>query len=49
MLPGGVVDSHPLTAPVSIPVPADIARIEAETIPDWKSDDVEDIDPLADH
>ena len=30
-LPGGVVDSHPLTAPVSIPVPADIARIEAET------------------
>lgn len=49
VLPGGVVDSHPLTAPVQIPVPATIARIEAETNPDWKSDDDQDFDALADH
>ncbi len=49
VLPGGVIDSYPLTAPVRIPVPADIARIEAETVPAWKSDNAEDTDPLAAH
>ncbi len=50
-LPGGVVDSFPLTRPVVIDVPEDIARIEAEARPAWQhrrgSDD--DLDPLASH
>lgn len=49
VLPGGVVDSHPLTAPVQIAVPADIARIEVETTPAWKSENAEDIDPMSAH
>ena len=29
-LPGGVVDSHPLMAPVDIPVPPEVAAMEAD-------------------
>ncbi|MCC5989839.1 MAG: nitrous oxide reductase family maturation protein NosD [Pararhodobacter sp.] len=50
-LPGGVLDSFPLTRPVVIDVPEHIARMEAEARPAWAhgrgSDD--DIDPLTSH
>ncbi|MDR9484234.1 MAG: nitrous oxide reductase family maturation protein NosD [Sediminimonas sp.] len=38
-LPGGVVDSHPLTRPVTIPVPPDIAAMEAERADKWRKDE----------
>jgi nitrous oxidase accessory protein len=50
-LPGGVLDSHPLTRPVEIPVPPEIAALEAESRPDWgdKGQDDDEFDPLAAH
>lgn len=50
-LPGGVVDSFPLTAPVTIPVPDTFTRIEAATRPAWANGttDDADIDALATH
>jgi nitrous oxidase accessory protein len=50
-LPGGVVDSFPLTRPVEIAVPEAIAAKEAEARPAWqygRTDDAE-LDPLAGH
>jgi len=50
-LPGGVVDSHPLIAPVDILVPAEIAAMEAEVAGRWLKEPVddEDTDPLTSH
>ena len=44
-LPGGVLDSFPLMVPVSIPVPDDIATMEAETAGRWAQGTFDDIDP----
>ena len=51
ILPGGVVDSFPLMQPVVIPVPEDIAAMEAEARPAWLTEEVDDaeLDPLAGH
>jgi len=48
-LPGGVLDSHPLMRPVSIPVPTDIARLEAEASGRWQgqTDDTDLDDPTS--
>ena len=43
-LPGGVVDSHPLMAPVAIPVPDDIAAMEALVAGRWAKGNFDDID-----
>lgn len=51
ILPGGVTDSHPLMQPHTIPVPDDIAALEAEVAGRWSEgqfDDI-DIDDLATH
>ncbi len=49
-LPGGVLDSFPLTRPVEIDVPESVARMEAEARPRWlhgrQSDEP---DPLTSH
>jgi nitrous oxidase accessory protein len=44
ILPGGVTDSHPLMQPLSIPVPDDIAPIEAEVAGRWTKGQFDDID-----
>lgn len=41
-LPGGVLDSHPLMAPVVIPIPEDIARMQAETAGRWLEETEDD-------
>jgi nitrous oxidase accessory protein len=43
-LPGGVVDSHPQMAPVEIPVPPEIAAMEAEVAGRWPKDTTDDTD-----
>ncbi|MBU9697668.1 nitrous oxide reductase family maturation protein NosD [Rhodobacteraceae bacterium HSP-20] len=50
-LPGGVVDSAPLMAPTDLPVPADIAAMEAGTRGRWAqgTEDDTDTDDLASH
>lgn len=50
-LPGGVLDSHPLIAPIEIAVPEDIARMEADSDPAWRNGmtDDTDLDPLTSH
>jgi nitrous oxidase accessory protein len=51
ILPGGVVDSHPLMAAPEIAVPARIAEMEAAAQPAWlleRTDDA-DLDPVAGH
>ncbi len=50
-LPGGVVDSFPLTRPVEIDVPEAIARMEAEARPRWLHGrlDADELDPLTSH
>lgn len=45
ILPGGVTDSHPLMQPLSIPVPADIAAIEAQVAGRWAHGSYDDLDP----
>ena len=35
LMPGGVVDSHPLLKPVDIAVPEEVATLEHATRPDW--------------
>jgi nitrous oxidase accessory protein len=45
ILPGGVTDSHPLMQPHDIPVPADIAALEAEVAGRWTEGQFDDIDP----
>lgn len=37
-LPGGVVDSHPLARPITIPVAPDIAAMEAKRANKWRKD-----------
>lgn len=44
ILPGGVTDSHPLMQPLTIPVPADIAAMEAEVAGRWAKGSYDDID-----
>jgi nitrous oxidase accessory protein len=50
-LPGGVLDSHPLTRPIEIEVPPHIAAFEAETRPDWRHGKIDEaeLDPLEGH
>lgn len=50
-LPGGVLDSYPLTRPVEIAVPEHIARMEAEARPAWRYGRQEDdsLDALSGH
>ncbi|MFV0410644.1 MAG: nitrous oxide reductase family maturation protein NosD [Paracoccus sp. (in: a-proteobacteria)] len=52
-MPGGVVDSFALTAPVQVPVPEDIAAQEAAAEPRWLKEGYEQghdtSDPLASH
>lgn len=50
-LPGGVVDSHPLTRPVEIAVPSEAAGYEASAKPSWLKDKKNDdsFDPLKSH
>ena len=43
-LPGGVVDSHPAMQPVTIPVPEDIAAIEAAVAGRWQESEEDDFD-----
>lgn len=43
-LPGGVVDSHPLMAPLTIPVPPEYAAMEAEVAGRWLKDTEDDAD-----
>ncbi|WP_417588126.1 nitrous oxide reductase family maturation protein NosD [Pararhodobacter oceanensis] len=47
-LPGGVLDSYPLTRPVLIPVPAEILQIETTTRPAWLDGSDEDDDSFPD-
>ena len=44
-LPGGVLDSHPLMAPLTIPVPPETAALEAEVAGRWAQGSYDDIDP----
>ena len=50
-LPGGVLDSHPLMAPLEIPVPAEILPFETEAAGRWTkgSYDEFDLDDLGSH
>lgn len=43
-LPGGVLDSHPLMAPITIPVPEDIAAMQALVGDRWLKDTEDDPD-----
>ena len=45
ILPGGVTDSHPLMQPITIPVPDDIALMEAAVAGRWTQGTYDDIDP----
>jgi len=45
ILPGGVTDSHPLMQPVTIPVPADFAAMEAAVAGRWTEGHYDDLDP----
>jgi nitrous oxidase accessory protein len=47
VLPGGVVDSHPLMRPIEIEVPNDIAALETEARLQRPAD--AELDPLGDH
>jgi nitrous oxidase accessory protein len=49
VLPGGVVDSHPLTAPVEIDVPPALLAEEARAVAEFRNKRIEDADPLASH
>jgi nitrous oxidase accessory protein len=51
ILPGGVTDSVPLTSPVTIPVPADIAALERQALIAARNRTTtdDDPDPLASH
>lgn len=51
VLPGGVRDSHPLTRPIEIAVPAPFAALEAAARPAWRNESQDDaeLDPLAGH
>ena len=44
ILPGGVTDSHPLMTPRIIPVPSDIAALEAEVAGHWTKGQFDDLD-----
>ena len=50
-LPGGVVDSFPLTAAPAFAVPPDVAAMAAEAQPAWLQEGYDDaaIDPLTTH
>lgn len=52
-LPGGVVDSFPMVAPITIEVPPQIAAMEAESDPDWRNgqfiDDDTDAEAMQSH
>ncbi len=44
ILPGGVTDSHPLMTPHIIPVPSDIAALEASVAGRWTEGQFDDLD-----
>ncbi|WP_296762657.1 nitrous oxide reductase family maturation protein NosD [Sediminimonas sp.] len=44
-LPGGVVDSHPLTRPVEITVPPEIAAMAAKRAGKWRNGQADDVQP----
>jgi nitrous oxidase accessory protein len=44
ILPGGVTDSHPLMQPHTIPVPSDIAALEASVAGRWSEGQFDDLD-----
>lgn len=44
-LPGGVIDSHPLMAPIEVAVPAALLPFEAEAAGRWAKGNHDDIDP----
>ena len=46
-LPGGVMDSHPMMAPLAIPVPPEYAAMEAEVADRWLKDTEDDADAEA--
>lgn len=50
-MPGGVVDSFPLTTPARIAIPEDVAAMAAEAQPAWLQEGFDDtaIDPLTTH
>jgi len=49
VLPGGVVDSQPLTEPVEIDVPPALLAEEARAVAEFRNKRIEDADPLASH
>ena len=44
ILPGGVTDSHPLMTPHTVPVPSDIAALEASVAGRWSEGQFDDLD-----
>ena len=50
-LPGGVLDSHPMMAPVEIAVPDDMAELAEQSAGRWRNGKTndEEFDPLATH
>lgn len=44
-MPGGVTDSHPLMQPLTIPVPAAVAAMEATVAGRWTTGTYDDLDP----
>lgn len=44
ILPGGVTDSHPLMQPITIPVRADVAAMEAAVAGRWSKGNYDDLD-----
>ena len=44
-MPGGVTDSHPLMQPLTIPVPSEIAAMEAAVAGRWTTGNYDDLDP----
>jgi nitrous oxidase accessory protein len=49
VLPGGVVDSHPMMAPVEIPVPEALLPDEARAMAEARNRRRDDADALASH
>ncbi|MDP1668619.1 nitrous oxide reductase family maturation protein NosD [Phaeovulum sp.] len=51
LLPGGVLDSHPLMRPTAPQIPATIAALAAEAVPAWQTERQSDaeLDPLSRH
>ncbi|SOC16960.1 nitrous oxide reductase family maturation protein NosD [Rhodobacter maris] len=48
-LPGGILDSHPLMAPIDIPLPPDLAARAAEPVRRWAEETGDDAEPDLSH